>query len=132
MGGGELPDSKMMRAAGYVAEFICPPTLLKSVFGGYACVDDTDLVVAKLSFNSAADAAQALQLAMTMWEKGLKSTSGAIVPEKTYVYLIDFEWRAGRWDYLSCAKSPASFTAKILTGSSGQSNDTKFGGRRKH
>jgi hypothetical protein len=110
------PILKMMRAAGYVAEFICPLTMLKTVLGGYAFVDDTDLVIAKLSFNSVADAAQALQSAMTMWEKGLKSTSGAIVPEKTYVYLIDFEWRAGRWDYLSCAKSPVSFSVKDING----------------
>ncbi len=46
---------------------------------------------------------------MTTWEKGIRATSGAIVPKKTYVYLMDFAWKGGAWEYLSCDKSPASF-----------------------
>ncbi len=75
------PVLNLMRSAGYDAEFICPISLLKSIFGGYAFVDDTDLVVAKISFWSFDDAALSLQSAMATWERGISATSGAIVPE---------------------------------------------------
>jgi hypothetical protein len=82
--------------------------------GGYAFVDDTDLVVVKLSFCTYEDAAQALQSAMTLWEKGLKATSGTKGPEKTYVYVMDFEWKGGLWTYRSCQTSPADFVIKDI------------------
>jgi hypothetical protein len=80
------PILNLMRASGYGAEFICPLSMVKTSFGGYAFIDDTDLVVAKLSFLTYIKVAHALQSSMTLWEKGLKATSGAIVPKKTYVY----------------------------------------------
>jgi hypothetical protein len=110
------PVLNLMRASGHGAELICPLSHVKSIFTGYAFVDDTDLVVAKFSFRNFTEAAQALQAAMNTWEQGIKATSGAIVPEKTYVYLIDFEWQAGTWSYLPCAKSPATFTVQDIHG----------------
>jgi hypothetical protein len=98
------PVLNMMRSSGYGVELICPISEVKSNFSGYAFVDDTDLVVAKLSFQSFIEAAQALQTVMTIWEKGLKATSVAIVLEKTYVYVMDFVWNGG----------PASFVVKDI------------------
>jgi hypothetical protein len=49
-----------------------------------------------------------------MWENGLKATSGAIVPEKMYVYVMDFVWKGGSWAYRSVATSPASFAVKDI------------------
>jgi hypothetical protein len=110
------PILNLLRSSGYGAEFICPLSTLKSTFGGYAFVDDMDLVVAKLSFCSFTEATQEIQSAMTLWEKGLRATSGAIVPEKTYVYIMDFEWKGGSWSYRSCQNSPASFEVRDITG----------------
>jgi hypothetical protein len=56
------PVLNIMRSSGYGVELICPISEVKSNFSGYAFVDDTDLVVAKLSFRSFIEAAQALQL----------------------------------------------------------------------
>jgi hypothetical protein len=36
-----------------------------------------------------------LQEAVDRWEGVLSATGGAIVPEKTYWYLIDFCWHGG-------------------------------------
>jgi hypothetical protein len=110
------PVLNLMREKGYGAEFICPLSKVKTDFGGYTFVDDTDLVVVKLSFKDFADAAHSLQGAMTTWEKGIRATSGAIVPEKTYVYIMDFAWKSGLWTYHSCATSPASFEVRDITG----------------
>jgi hypothetical protein len=82
------PVLNLLRAAGHGAEFICPLSQKKSIFGGYDFVDDTDLVVTKLNFYNFQEAAISLQAAMTTWEKGIRATSGAIVPEKTYVYTL--------------------------------------------
>jgi hypothetical protein len=47
------PVLSLMCAAGYGAEFICPLSMIKSNFGGYAFVNNTDLmVVAKISFRT--------------------------------------------------------------------------------
>ncbi len=46
------PILNLMRASGYGVEFICPLSMVKTSFGGYAFVDDMDLVVAKLSFST--------------------------------------------------------------------------------
>ena len=33
------------------------------------------------------------------WAGGVRATGGAIVAEKSYWYLIDFEWKGNRWHY---------------------------------
>jgi len=48
----------------------------------------------------------ALQESVDTWERGLNATSGAIVPEKTFWFLIDFAWKAGQWRYKSIDESP--------------------------
>jgi hypothetical protein len=53
-----------LRASGVGAEFICSLSALSTSFISYAFVDDSDLVVAKLSFCSFHDTANALQIAM--------------------------------------------------------------------
>jgi hypothetical protein len=47
---------------------------------------------------------------------GLKATCGALVPEKTCWYLIDFKWTAGKWFYKSSADCPGSLFANDLYG----------------
>jgi hypothetical protein len=113
LGGSAFTVIRPAATAGFVAEFACPIIALQSMFAGYAFMDDTDLVVAKLSFSSYQDAA--LQQAMTLWEQGLNATSGAIVPKRMYLFLIDFTWNYGRWACKSFADSPASFSVKDKT-----------------
>ena len=42
-----------------------------------------------------------MQDSLTAWEGGLRATGGAIVPEKSHWYLIDFVWKDGYWKYAS-------------------------------
>ncbi len=53
-------------------------------FVGYAFVDDTDVIVSRTSKASHNDVIQTLQEAVNHREGGLKSTCGAIVPEKPF------------------------------------------------
>jgi hypothetical protein len=41
-----------------------------------------------------------MQNAINRWEVGLKATGGAIVPQKSFVYPVIFEFdEAGHWSY---------------------------------
>jgi hypothetical protein len=82
----------------------------------YAFVDDTDVIVSQTSMNSYLDVIPILQSAVENWEGGLKATCGAIVPEKTFWYLIDFDWSGGRWTYKSNADAPGTVLLNDIEG----------------
>jgi hypothetical protein len=46
----------------------------------------------------------------------LSVTSGAIVPEKTFWYLIDFHFQAGHWRYKWIRECPGSLSVKDVQG----------------
>ncbi len=77
-------------------------------FVGYAFIDDTDVLVSKPSMTSHSVVTSSLQSAVDHWEEGLKATCGAIVPEKTFWYLIDFSWSAGNWHYKMIEDCPGA------------------------
>ena len=61
---------------------------------GIAFVDDTDLITFDMfdEEKSWDDLASCMQEAINRWEGGLKTTGGAIVPSKSWVYPIDFKF----------------------------------------
>jgi hypothetical protein len=93
------PLLNMLRTKGFGCEFISPFSKELIKFVGYAFLDDTDVLVSKPSMTSHSVVTSSLQSAVDHWEGGLKATCGAIVPEKTFWYLIDFSWSAGNWHY---------------------------------
>ncbi len=40
-----------------------------------------------------------MQRALTLWSGIIWATGGALVPEKTFWYMIDFSWQDGAWEY---------------------------------
>ncbi len=82
----------------------------------YAFVDDTDVIVSKPNINAFQEAITNLQNAVNTWEGGLKATCGAIVPEKTFWYLVDFKWNSGRWVYKSLEECPGSIYINDVDG----------------
>jgi hypothetical protein len=78
---------------------MCPFFLQKNTFTGYAFIDDTDLIIAKVSSYSYQYVMIELQIAVDTWEGGLKATGGAIVPDKAFVFVINFKWVGGKWKY---------------------------------
>ena len=86
-------------------------------FVGYSFFDDTDLC----SFSNEADSTDApvsadMQHTMNLWEGGVRATGGALVPEKSFWYLVDFKWCQGNWSYATAEDCPASLTLRDATG----------------
>jgi hypothetical protein len=55
-------------------------------------------------------------ITLSAWEGGLRATGGAIVPEKSHWYLIDFVWDKGNWRYKKIAESAADIHIRDCTG----------------
>ena len=92
------PLLNMMRKAQHGLQIISAITREKSTIVAFAFVDDTDLIQGSLGDTalSAEAVMEEMQLAISRWEGGLKATGGAIVPEKSFVYSIDFKFNRAR------------------------------------
>jgi hypothetical protein len=58
----------------------------------------------------------AIQEEVHHWEGLLAATAGAIVPEKTFWYLLAFTWQRGDWRDKTIAECPGDISAKDLRG----------------
>ncbi len=85
------PLLNILRTKGFGCSFISPLSREYTSFVGYAFVDDTGVIVSFLSTDPSKSIPLTLQGAVDLWEGSLKATCGAIVPEKTFWYLIDFK-----------------------------------------
>jgi hypothetical protein len=82
----------MLRESGLGRFFKAPISRKEICFAGYAFVDDTDLIqTAHDNIVTGSEVTQELQRAIDMWEGGLHATGGAIVPEKSHWYLVEFK-----------------------------------------
>jgi hypothetical protein len=80
---------------------------------GFAFVDDKDLLRAsRPGEQTYEEVAQDMQQGLDLWEGLLKATGGALVPEKSYWYLIDFEWRNGMWKYKTTEETQFDLTVR--------------------
>jgi hypothetical protein len=62
-------------------------------FVGFAFVDDTDLLqTGNTMVDTFEDVAKYMQEGLDLWEGLIKAMGGALVPEKSYWYLLDFKW----------------------------------------
>ncbi len=66
---------------------------------GYAFVDDSDLVETLKEEGTFQDLIKSLQDAVNSWEGSLSATSGAIIPQKSYWYLVELAWSGVGWRY---------------------------------
>ena len=83
----------------------------------YAFVDDTDLF-------QAADTPETewtvvkdkMQEQIDHWEGGLRATGGALREDKSFWYLIDYEWKKGKWVYKTIDDTPGDITVRVDKG----------------
>jgi len=66
--------------------------------GGFAFVDDTDLIVTD-ALNDEEAVASKMQGSVSLWHGLLKATGGDLVPEKCFWYLIDFQFEHHQWKF---------------------------------
>lgn len=86
-------------------------------FVGYAYVDNTDQVeMLKVSGESIKDVIDQMQQAVDLWEASIKTTSGAICPEKCHWFVVDFIWNGSEWTYASPEGIPRILMVKNTFG----------------
>ncbi len=85
---------------------ICAMMQLSCGFSGFAFVDDTDLCVS--GHSNITQTAKMMQSSITNWEGLLRTTGGALVPEKCFWYLIEQTWSDGKWMYKPNKTIPAN------------------------
>ncbi len=91
------PLLEIMKEDGFLAMVSCTMSSHKKSIGGLAFVDNTNLCVSgQLTLEMMVSQMQQL---VTQWEGLLRSTGGALVPDKCFWYLIKQVWMEGKWQY---------------------------------
>ena len=109
------PLLNMLRTAGNGAHIISAISKEPSHIVGFAFVDDTDLITINMQDRhiTTNDIMEDMQESIDRWEGGLHTTGGTIVPEKSWVYPIDFKFQAsGKWSYKTTEEIGAQFTVR--------------------
>jgi hypothetical protein len=83
------PPLNIRRKKGYGCDIINPISGKHHKFVGYAFVDDMDLVASKAGTFDTKIIWDSLQASLDTWEGTLKASCRAIVPDKTFWFLID-------------------------------------------
>jgi hypothetical protein len=105
------PLINMMRTAGFGFSLFTALTVSVISFVCYAFVDNTDLVhTAKDAHTRGPEVMMEMQQAIDHWEGGLKATGGALVPEKSCWYLINFVWTGNTWQYATQNDIPSDIS----------------------
>ena len=95
------PIFNSMRKRGFGIYLRTPLSKGEYQFVGYAFVDDTDLVIGDVPGDKKPGSLiPRIQIAMIWREGTVRATGGATAPEKSFWYLIDFEWKQGKWQYI--------------------------------
>jgi len=92
------PLFEILRQEGFLAMIICVMLLQKQTLGGFAFVDDMDLIVTDLA-NTVEAVTTKMQGSLKLWHGLLKAMGGDLVPEKCFWYLIDFDFKQNKWQY---------------------------------
>ena len=109
------PLINMMRHQGHGLQYRTPLSLEKDDFVGFAFVDDTDLAQGnlKIADMDISQVFEDMQQAIDCWEGGLKTTGGAIRPDKSFAYPISFEFKpSGEYYYEKVEDMEHSLTVK--------------------
>ena len=94
------PVLDLLRNQGIGAAFKMSLTGKSIKILGYSFVDDTDLVVGGDDDNLE-DISEQMQQAVDLWQLGIASTGGALVPEKSFWSEVAFQWdNKGQWSYI--------------------------------
>ena len=68
---------------------------------GFSYVDDSDLIAKGVTVE---DAYSRLQSTLEEWDHLMQVNGAAMAPDKCWWYLVDFEWKNGKWKYVSPCK----------------------------
>jgi hypothetical protein len=113
------PLINMMKTAGFGFSILTAMTLVSVAFICYAFVDDTDVVHVGRDVNTTGEEILLqMQDVVDHWEGGMKATGGALVPTKSYWYLVDFIWNGKKWVYATKDDVPGDISIRTVDGAS--------------
>lgn len=105
---------RIQRYRGHVAEIKSPISRLVSTIMGLLYVDDTDLFVLNPDIITIDCLWNRTQVGLTSWGKLLHSTGGGAKPDKSWGYLLAFDWDdTGDWSYVDASK--LGYTLEVPT-----------------
>jgi hypothetical protein len=113
-----IPIVNMLKNAGF--GFTVRTVILGNEFSFvcYTFVDDSD-VIHSFSYNDqdTSNLVGEMQQVVDTWEGGLRALGGALVPAKSYWFLIQFIFECNRWQYACMGECPSSITIRDIDGS---------------
>jgi hypothetical protein len=95
-----------LRSKGYGLKLLTPISREAISLVGYSFVDDSDTI--QSDGDSPSNTVDKLQQAVDTWEGSLKITGGALGPDKSFWYLISFNWSGGKWYYAPVTDTPTT------------------------
>jgi hypothetical protein len=106
-----------MRRYGHGISIISPLTFVALYVVCFAFVDDTDVVPRARDVSTPGeDVLPEMQDVVNQWEGSVRATGGALVPSKSYWYLLDFLWKSGKWQYRSISNMPGDISIRGVDG----------------
>jgi len=111
---------EILRQEGFLATVICALSRHSQMMGGFAFVNDTDLIVTDASNNEEAVATK-MQGSVSLWHGLLKATGGDLVPEKCFWYLINFRFENHQWKYKQWSEQLCTIHIPLEDGTYGRS-----------
>jgi hypothetical protein len=85
----------------------------------YTFVDDSDVVHSLANTNMPEDTralVKEMQKVVDTWEGGIRASGGALVPSKSYWFLIHFIFEKNQWRYASIDETPGNITIRDTSG----------------
>jgi len=98
-----------MHNAGFYTTVIAAISLQQCHIVGFAFVDDTDLCIVgpHITINNVV---HQMQAAVNNWEGYLRATGGALVPNKSFWYLLEYRYIGDKWCLASKKQHPGDIT----------------------
>jgi hypothetical protein len=118
-----IPIINMLKTAGFGFKVRTVMSGTEFSFVCYTFVDDSDMVHSSQANITPDDTdmettalVHEMQQVVDTWEGGLRASGGALVPAKSYWFLIHFIFERNGWRYASIAETPGNITIRDIPG----------------
>ncbi len=114
-----IPIINMLKSAGFGFNVRTVISGNEFSFVCYTFVDDSDVVHSLTPTEMTADTEsliQAMQKVVDTWEGGIRASGGALVPSKSYWFLIHFIFENNKWRYANIDETPGNITIRDTSG----------------
>ena len=102
---------KNMKRHGHGVKLLSAMTLSMVCIVCFAFVDDTDLVISgEFKHSTGEETCIEFQTALDRWARSLIVSGGALCPDKSFCYLIDFHWNGTDFEYRTKDDMPGAFS----------------------